>query len=111
MLNNVQLVGRCGGNPDVRYFESGSVVCKFAIAVNKNKRDEPPDWFNLVIWGKTAEIAAQYVKKGTLLGIVGSLSLERWNDRTSGAQREIPIINVNELKLLGNKADNQQETF
>jgi single-strand DNA-binding protein len=106
MINNIQLVGRCGGEPDVRYFTSGSVVCKFTIAVNQNKKDAPPDWFPLVMWGKTAEVAAQWVKKGSLVGVVGSLQLERWSDRTSGAQREMPVINVNELKLLGSKAEN-----
>jgi single-strand DNA-binding protein len=107
-LNNVQLVGRAGNDPDIKYFESGSVNCKINLAVNRNKKDAPPDWFDLSMWGKTAEIAAQYVKKGSLIGVTGSLHLERWLDRTTGATREKPVVNVEQLKLLGSKKDNEE---
>ena len=66
-INTINLVGRAGREPDVRYFESGSIVANFTIAVNRRSRDEEPDWFNLEIWGKQAQIAADYVKKGCLL--------------------------------------------
>ena len=61
-INTINLVGRAGREPDVRYFESGSIVANFTIAVNRRSRDEEPDWFNLEIWGKQAQIAADYVK-------------------------------------------------
>ena len=57
-INTINLVGRAGREPDVRYFESGSIVANFTIAVNRRSRDEEPDWFNLEIWGKQAQIAA-----------------------------------------------------
>jgi single-strand DNA-binding protein len=61
-LNVVTLVGRAGRDPDVKYFESGSVVCKFTLAVNRRTRNsDEPDWFNLEMWGKTAEVAANYL--------------------------------------------------
>lgn len=54
-LNVVNLVGRVGGDPDVKYFESGSVRCNLTLAVNRRSRNnEQPDWFNLELWGKTA---------------------------------------------------------
>ena len=54
-LNVVNLVGRVGGDPDVKYFESGSVKCNLTLAVNRlSRNNEQPDWFNLELWGKTA---------------------------------------------------------
>jgi single-strand DNA-binding protein len=107
-LNLVHLVGRAGRDPEVRYFESGSVVCNFTLAVNRpTSRDDQPDWFNLEIWGKTAEIAANYVKKGSLIGVQGSLKIETWIDRNTGAKRSKPVIKVERLDLLGSKRDNE----
>ena len=106
-LNVVHLVGRAGRDPEIRYFDSGSVKCTFTLAVNRMKRDDPPDWFELVVWGKTAEIAANYVKKGSLIGIQGSLTIEAWSDRDSGASRSKPVIRVDKLDLLGSKKDNE----
>lgn len=107
-LNVVTLVGRVGGDPDVKYFESGSVVCKCTLAVNRRSRDnDEPDWFNLEIWGKTADIAANYVRKGSLIGITGSLKFEYWQDRATGANRSKPVIRVDRLDLLGSKRDNE----
>jgi single-strand DNA-binding protein len=106
-LNLVHLVGRAGKDPEVRYFESGSVVCKLTLAVNRpTSRDDQPDWFDLEIWGKTAEVAANYVKKGSLIGIQGSLKIETWSDRNTGASRSKPVVRVERLDLLGSKRDN-----
>ena len=107
-LNVVHLIGCVGKNPDVKYLESGKVVCKFSLAVKRIKKDDPPDWFDLELWDKTAEIAANYVKKGSQIGIKGSLKIDTWNDRNSGANRSNPKILVNQLDLLGSKQDNQQ---
>ena len=105
-LNVVNLVGRVGGDPDVKYFESGKVVCKLTLAVNRRSRNsEQPDWFNLELWDKTAEVAANYVRKGSLIGIQGALKIETWVDRTTGANRSKPIIKVERLDLLGSKRD------
>jgi single-strand DNA-binding protein len=107
-INTVTLVGRAGRDPDVRYFESGSVVCKFSLAVDRRSRNsDQPDWFNLEMWGRTAEIAANYVRKGSLLGITGALKLDTWTDRATGAQRSSPVIRVDRLELLGSKRDNE----
>ena len=80
-VNSVTLVGRAGRDPEVRYFESGSVVANLTIAVNRRSRDDEPDWFNLEIWGKQAQVAADYVRKGSLLGIIG-FKLDRWTTAT-----------------------------
>ena len=107
IINIVHLVGRAGRDPEVKYFDSGSVKCTLTLAVNRLKRDDPPDWFELEIWGKTAEIAANYVKKGGLIGIQGSMKIETWSDRNTGSNRSKPVIRVDKLDLLGSKRDNE----
>ncbi len=107
-LNIVHLVGRTGGDPEIRYFDSGSVKCRLTLAVNRpTKKDDPPDWFELEIWGKTAEVAANYAKKGSLIGVQGSLKIDTWSDRTTGETRSKPVIRVDRLDLLGSKRDNE----
>lgn len=107
-INLVNLVGRAGRDPEVRYFESGTVLCTLTLAVNRrSSRTDTPDWFNLKFWGKTAEIAANYVKKGSLIGIQGSLEIETWTDRNTGVNRSSPVIRVDRLDLLGSKRDNE----
>ena len=105
-LNVVNLVGRVGGEPEVKYFESGSVKCNLTLAVNRRtSKSDQPDWFNLELWGKTAEIAGNYVRKGSLIGVQGSLKIETWSDRTTGTNRSKPVIKVDRLDLLGSKKD------
>ena len=106
-VNSVTLVGRAGRDPEVRYFESGTVVAKLTLAVNRRSRDEEPDWFNLEIWGRQAQVAADYVKKGSLLGIIGSLKFDHWKDRNSGEDRSKPVVRVEQLELLGSRRDNE----
>ena len=110
-INSVTLVGRAGRDPEVRYFESGSVVANLTMAVNRRSRTEEPDWFNLEIWGKQAQVAADYVKKGSLLGITGSYKLDTWTDRNTGEARSKPVIRVDRLELLGSKRDSESTGF
>jgi single-strand DNA-binding protein len=107
-LNLVTLVGRVGGDPDVKYFESGSVKCSLTLAVKRFSRNsDEPNWFNLEIWGKPAETAANYVRKGSLIGVTGALKFDHWQDRNTGANRSRPIIRVDRLELLGSKRENE----
>lgn len=110
-LNTVILVGRVGGDPDVKYFESGSVVCNLTLAVNRATRNnDQPDWFNLELWGKQAEVAANYVRKGSQIGVTGALKFEYWTNRNSGAKRSKPVIRVERLELMGSKRDAETAT-
>ncbi len=110
-LNSVTLVGRAGRDPEVRYFESGTVVANLTLAVNRRNRDDEPDWFNLEIWGKQAQVAADYVKKGSLIGITGSFKLDSWKDRNTGDDRNKPVVRVDRLELLGSKRDSENNNF
>lgn len=69
------------------------------------RNSEQPDWFNLELWGKTAEVAANYVRKGSLIGVQGSLKIETWSDRATGTNRSKPVIKVERMDLLGSKRD------
>jgi len=110
-INSVTLVGRAGRDPEVKYFESGTVVANLTIAVNRRNRDDEPDWFNLEIWGKQAQVAADYVKKGSLIGITGSFKLDSWKDRNTGEERRKPVVRVDRLELLGSKRDSENSNF
>ncbi|MBR8830106.1 MAG: Single-stranded DNA-binding protein [Chroococcopsis gigantea SAG 12.99] len=106
-VNSVHLVGRAGRDAEVKFFESGSVKGNFTIAVNRIGKNDEPDWFELELWGKTAEIAGNYVKKGHLVGIKGSLKIDSWTDKTTGAARSKPVIRVEKLDLLTSKKDSE----
>ena len=110
-INSVTLVGRAGRDPEVKYFESGTVVANLTMAVNRRNRDDEPDWFNLEIWGKQAQVAADYVKKGSLIGITGSFKLDSWKDRNTGEDRNKPVVRVDRLELLGSKRDSENGNF
>jgi len=104
-MNSVTLVGRVGGDPDVKYFESGTVKSQFTLAVNRRKKDDAPDWFNCEAWGKTAEVIANYVTKGKQVAIKGHLKFDRWNDRHTGQERSRAVVHVDEIELLGSRSD------
>jgi single-strand DNA-binding protein len=108
-MNVITLAGRAGRDPEMRYFESGSCVANLTLAVNSVKRDEPPDWFNLQIWGKTAQVAGDYVRKGSQIAVTGRMTTERWTDRTTGEEKSKPVVVVDRLTLLGSRQDAQQE--
>ena len=110
-INSVTLVGRAGRDPEVRYFESGTVVANLTMAVNRRNRDDEPDWFNLEIWGKQAQVAADYVKKGSLIGITGSFKLDTWKDRNTGEDRNKPVVRVDRLELLGSRRDSENNNL
>ena len=106
-MNVIFLVGRAGRDPEVRYFESGSMVANLSLAVNGETRDAETEWFNLEIWGKQAQVAADYVRKGKQLAIVGSAKTEKWTDRTTGEERKKQVVKVIRLELLGSRRDDE----
>ena len=104
-VNQVTLAGRVGGDPEIRYFESGSSLAKFSLAVNRPTRDKQTDWFDITLWGRQAEIAGEYVRKGSLVAIEGQLDFDSWNDKTTNELVVKPTINGQNLRLLGGRND------
>lgn len=106
-MNVITLAGRAGRDPEVKYFESGTVVANLTLAVNSTKKDADADWFSLQIWGKTAQIAADYVRKGSQIAVTGLMTSEQWTDRNTGEKRSKPVVIVDRLTLLGSKQDRE----
>ena len=102
-LNSVSLVGHVGGDPDVKYFESGTVKADFSIA--SKRTNQITDWYSIGLWSKAAEVAGNYVRKGGQVGIEGSLACEWWMDKNGGGERSKFVIKGERLTLLGGKRD------
>ncbi len=108
MVNSVILVGRAGQDPEMRYFESGRVKTTFSLAVNRPTKERETDWFDITLWGRQAEVAGEYVRKGSLIGVEGRLDFSRWTD-DAGVKHAKPLINASNLRLLGSKKDSPAE--
>jgi single-strand DNA-binding protein len=106
--NVITIVGRLGGDPEINYFESGSVVCKGSIAVSEGK-DKPPSWFYYQAWGKDAERMKDYCQKGTQLAITGEMTVETWTDKATGVHRSKFVLKVSRFTFCGSKSDNQAQ--
>ena len=106
LKNSVQLIGRLGKDPEVRTFDSGKKQTSFTIATNetyknqKGEKVEDTQWHNLVIWGKLADVAGQYLKKGSEVAVQGKL-VYRSYETAAGEKRHVTEINVNDLVMLG----------
>lgn len=109
MINNVVIIGRVGQDPEIRYFDSGSVKARFSVAVDRNfsRENRITDWFNIEVWGKQAEFVGEWVKKGSLMSITGTIELNRWTDQ-AGNTRENPIVRANDVRFVGSKRDSAQ---
>lgn len=105
-VNHIVIVGRAGKDPEMRYFESGRVVTTFALAVNRPIKDGQTDWFDVEVWGKQAEIAGEYIKKGSLIGVEGKIRWDTWNHKDTGEPMTRPMVVADSIRLLGSKKDN-----
>jgi single-strand DNA-binding protein len=114
MLNSVTLVGNLGADPDVRYSAAGNAFARARIAVNDHGRDaggEPTKktyWFQILCFGKNAEVLANYTSKGSKIGVSGKLTVNEWED-SEGNKRYTTEIVVSQLELLSKASgdDNQ----
>lgn len=111
MMNSVVLVGRAGRDAEIKWFESGRAKASFTLAVDRPGRksmdnQDQTDWFRIEMWGKVAEIAGEYVKKGKQVGIVGRLEISRWTD-AQGQKVESPVIVADDMRLLGGRGEGE----
>jgi single-strand DNA-binding protein len=110
-LNIIHLVGRIGAKPETRFFESGATVAKMSLAVSRNSADKTPDWFAIEAWEKLAEVATNYVDKGSLIGVTGELIFDNWQDANTGEQRSKAIIRAKSIELLSSADKKESENF
>ncbi len=106
-LNKVMLIGNLTRDPEVRYTPKGSAVCDMAIAVNRRfmtdngERQEEVTYLDIVLWGKTAELAGQYLAKGRSVFIEGRLQMDTWEDKATGQKRSKIRVVAENLQFLG----------
>lgn len=109
-VNKVILIGNLGRDPELRYAPSGSAVASFSMATGEQWKDqegnpqERTSWHNIVVWGKLAEIAAEYLKKGRKVYIEGRLQYRDYEGK-DGNKRYVTEIVVNDLVMLGSPRD------
>lgn len=108
-VNKVIIVGTLGQDPEVKYTANGSAVVNVGVATNESWKDkqtgetqERTEWHRIVMFGKLAEIAGQYLKKGSQAYFEGSLRTNKWQDQ-SGNDRYTTEIIANEMQMLGGR--------
>jgi single-strand DNA-binding protein len=112
-VNRVILVGRVGQDP-VSAFVGTSQYTKISLATSESWKDkngqktETTEWHRITFWGRLAEIAAEYVKKGSQIYIEGSLKTEKWVDKESGQEKQATGIKGSVLQLLSSKRDAEE---
>ncbi|WP_300439605.1 single-stranded DNA-binding protein [Zoogloea sp.] len=108
-VNKVILIGNLGKDPETRYAPSGDAICNITLATTDTWRDkatgekrEATEWHRVVFFGKLAEIAGQYLRKGSAAYIEGSLRTRKWQDK-DGQDRYTTEIRADEMKMLGSR--------
>ncbi|WP_428614019.1 single-stranded DNA-binding protein [Shewanella sp.] len=112
-VNKVILVGNLGKDPEVRYMPNGNAVANFTVATSESWKDqqgqmqERTEWHNIVMYRRLAEIAGEYLKKGSKVYLEGKLQTSKWQDQQTGQDRYKTEINVNEMQMLDSRAQGQ----
>jgi single-strand DNA-binding protein len=108
-VNKVILIGNLGADPEVKYTPSGSAVANLRLATTESRRDkqsgeqqEHTEWHRLVMFGRLAEIAGEYLRKGSQIYVEGRIQTRKWQDR-DGNDRYTTEIVANEMQMLGGR--------
>lgn len=113
-VNKVILVGRLGKDPETRYMPNGEAVTNATLATSENWKDksgekqEKTEWHNLTFYRRLAEIAGEFLKKGSMIYVEGKLATRKWQDK-EGKDRYTTDIIVGEMQMLGGKPSGDQE--
>ncbi len=112
-VNKVILLGRLGGDPELKYTPSGAAVCNFSLATSETWNDksgqkqEKTEWHRIVVWGKIAEISKQYLSKGRQVYVEGRLQTRSWDDQ-NGQKRYTTEINASTVQFVGDRPQGSQ---
>lgn len=110
-VNKAILVGRLGRDPETRFTSGGQAVANFSLATDSSYKDrngerqKRTEWHRIVLWGKLAELAQQYLKKGSQVYLEGRIQSREWEDKRDGQKKTSVEIVVSEMKFLGGRAD------
>jgi single-strand DNA-binding protein len=103
-MNVIAIVGNIGQPPEIRYFQTGSVVAKFSVAVRRQRKQqggEPEqDWFSVEVWGKTAEFVANHCTAGSVVSVTGSMQFDSYVDKQTTKNRYAPKLRADSVQLL-----------
>jgi single-strand DNA-binding protein len=116
-VNKVILVGRLGKDPEMRYMPNGEAVANVTLATSETWKDksgekqERTEWHNLVFYRRQAEVAGEYLKKGSQIFVEGRIQTRKWQDKETGKDRYTTEIIVNEMQMLGGKAGGGAGSF
>ncbi len=110
----VMMIGNLTRDPELKYTPGGAAVCEFGIAINRTWNDkqsgqkkEEVSFIDCTAWARTAEVVAQYMKKGGLIFVEGRLTQNRWEDQQSGQKRSKVFVTVERVQFLGGKGNGQ----
>lgn len=109
-LNKVMLIGNLGKDPEVRYTPSGTAVASFPVATSERFKsksgewEEKTEWHNVVLWGRQAEVAGEYLAKGKTVYIEGRLQTRKWQDR-DGRDRYTTEVVGEKMQMLGARGE------
>ncbi|MGA9567193.1 MAG: single-stranded DNA-binding protein [Candidatus Korobacteraceae bacterium] len=110
-VNKVILLGNLGKDPEVKYTQSGMAVANFSLATSSSVKDkdgnwqDKTEWHNIKAFGRTAEIAGEYLKKGRTVYLEGRIHYDSWDDKETGQKKYMTQILVNELTLVGGQRE------
>jgi single-strand DNA-binding protein len=110
-VNKVILIGNLGKDPEVKYTPSGTPVAKITLATNERYKDKSgewqdrTEWHNVVLWQRQAEIAGEYLKKGSKVYVEGRLQTRSWDDKQTNQKKYMTEVVCQDLVLLGGRGE------
>jgi len=114
MVNKVILIGRLGGDPEVRYTPDGLMIANFTLATDEQRKDKngervkKTEWHRIVTFGKLSEICSNYLSKGKMVFIEGSIRTNAWEDK-EGVKRYTTEIIANNMRMLEAKGQQRDQ--
>jgi single-strand DNA-binding protein len=115
-VNKVIIVGRLGGDPELRYTPGGQAVARLSVATSENwtdkqgQKQERTEWHRIAVWGKLAEICGQHLAKGRQVYVEGRLQTRSWDDKATGQKRYATEIVANTVQFLGSAGAGRDTT-
>src|ERR1700724_3094332 len=115
-VNKVILVGRLGRDPETRYTGGGQAVANFSVATDETYKDRSgerqkrTEWHKIGVWGKTAETAQKYLKKGQQIYCEGRIQSREWADKEKQKRTTVEIV-VTDFRFLGSKSDSTGSSY
>jgi len=115
-VNKVIILGNLGRDPEIRHSPDGAAMCSITIATSSNWKDkntgehrEETEWHRISFFGRLAEVAGQYLKKGSSVYIEGRLKTRKWQDKNTGEDRYSTDIIADQMQMLGGRSDASYE--